>query len=171
MRILLAIHLGYAWLLDEGYLRFLRTSFRKDPNTHVLFFPSYPHPSNSALALVKEKFPKFTENFHYIMPEAKYAGRFPDVSKFYPYKRQFKQVIQSLKAKCGKGEKVRVLSFGGADAFCYKGVNMPAHEAIMRLFGKEHKVKASSFLPFIYGRMKPWPRNLKLKKPKITRRK
>ncbi|MFH1224964.1 MAG: hypothetical protein V1676_04130 [Candidatus Diapherotrites archaeon] len=168
MQLLIGIHLHRLPTQKmEQLAEFIKESFKKEPNTFLFVFDYFAFSEKELCAL---------SSLTSIPPERFFLIRHgyknrPIVSSFPPYKKSFKKAVRAISAKLGKNDKVKVVSFGGAAAFCYKRIFDGALSSLGGWFGRR-LASAEPYPPLIYGRpAKPEsksaikPRPLPRKKP------
>lgn len=119
------------------------------------------------MASIAKKFSKFEKNFVPIEPKLKAVPGWTEAD-FMPYRESFLKALGPLKGKCGKKEKIEVISFGGAADVCYKKISLPVHKELARLFGQEKLIAQRTYLPLVYA--KPCPKKTVFKIPSLAKR-
>ncbi len=156
------------------YINYLRSKFAENPKTFFIVFP-----------IVREKQPRAKNMMRWLsswgLPrENLFVAEIPkgmtDFRHIESYEESFLKIIESIKSRAPKNEKVNVITMGGHAKVCYADLNEPVHKAIEEVFGKERMGKRYTDLRFVWGKKQNPPnfpiltganlRNKRIKKKK-----
>ncbi|MFH1224491.1 MAG: hypothetical protein V1676_01680 [Candidatus Diapherotrites archaeon] len=151
MKLILAIHPDYA---SAGEMqKFLKLQCRGKEKLYVIYFSVYaPSKKGSLMKRLFGPLAKELAGFKRLIALGPVDNEFTD---FGGYDKAFSEKISLLKKKLGKGEKVKVMSFGGAAEGCYKRINEPAYMKIKEILGEGNVFVRGSYLPLMWSGFHP----------------